>query len=687
SYFTNGLNFDFNVEIPDVASLTLTNSQLGLTGEVHFTTTVGIDFSPPPLAQLATLIAPPLSNYLRIQAPTNISDDDGQIGLFGTTDYDLDGDGDNVNDVQSFDISICCDGSNNNITQTISVTQAESTGWTLTDWVNAVQTKIDTAFAGTSIIQLDGTVVTYSAGDIVVTSEEVFDPVNNTGTGIYRLVFNSYVATPLSLNSGSDLLSGDLQFDLTVEENGGPTTTQTIVVTDTNQTDVNALASDIQAAVDAAFGAGLITVVVLGSAATNDLRIGFQRDENATSDWNAFSIEYNNVASDPMVADLGFSVDEDNVSISTRIAEFFLDNTVLRGYGTLALLDLDATASLGFLGISIVDGTGEVTMMASLSLQDPYTCTDATDPSTCSGPAPANPNRIYFDHLWDAVSGRVEESSPGVPVLAGDNSLLVYKRFLRPFISGFVDINLPIASNPAFPGLDGGPDTLTISITWQKPANPATDTPTNWVDAPPALFTTLNDHDCAGADLSAPDDGLFSGVCESGPGLDITINGSLKDLVDGFRDLDYNTILDGILMVADYLDNLGSPIADLLEAEIPIIDLSINDLLGYADKFHEFVNQVRSDPAGSLQLLEAKLEEALGLPVGSNLVNFAFDLGCDLGNDTPADTSDDCDLVGGPITAGNIVLRLDLNFDLTLSESYPFNLDLQDLADVLPSAM
>ncbi|RMG89643.1 MAG: calcium-binding protein, partial [Chloroflexi bacterium] len=33
------------------------------------------------------------------------------------------------------------------------------------------------------------------------------------------------------------------------------------------------------------------------------------------------------------------------------------------------------------------------------------------------------------------------------------------------------------------------------------------------------------------------------------------------------------------------------------------------------------------------------------------------------------------------------VLRLDLNFDLTLSESYPFNLDLQDLADVLPSAM
>ncbi|RMG85837.1 MAG: hypothetical protein D6712_08790, partial [Chloroflexi bacterium] len=31
SYFTNGLNFDFNVEIPDVASLTLTNSQLGLT--------------------------------------------------------------------------------------------------------------------------------------------------------------------------------------------------------------------------------------------------------------------------------------------------------------------------------------------------------------------------------------------------------------------------------------------------------------------------------------------------------------------------------------------------------------------------------------------------------------------------------------------------------------------------------
>ena len=58
-------------------------------------------------------------------------------------------------------------------------------------------------------------------------------------------------------------------------------------------------------------------------------------------------------------------------------------------------------------------------------------------------------------------------------------------------------------------------------------------------------------------------------------------------------------------------------------AVITVIDVSINELLSFSDEFSAALDQVRNNPAGTIQFLESKLKEAFNLQADSTLIKLA----------------------------------------------------------------
>src|SRR5262249_38231601 len=73
------------------------------------------------------------------------------------------------------------------------------------------------------------------------------------------------------------------------------------------------------------------------------------------------------------------------------------------------------------------------------------------------------------------------------------------------------------------------------------------------------------------------------------------------------------SILDALLAVRDLLNefNVGQ---GLLNAPIPLVDVSVNDLLDFAEKFADALEAAQANPASSLQFLDKTISEAFGLP-------------------------------------------------------------------------
>jgi len=138
----------------------------------------------------------------------------------------------------------------------------------------------------------------------------------------------------------------------------------------------------------------------------------------------------------------------------------------------------------------------------------------------------------------------------------------------------------------------------------------------------------------------------------------------LGDLI-AFDNVEFNfdSILDGLLLVADFLGQFEA--FDFLDEPIPLINLSINDLLSFVDQFRDAVNEARDNPAGTIQVLEDKLKQAFGLPSTSDVIGLSLDM-----------------------TGGAEILRIDLGWDTSFSESLALNLDLglPDFADLAGAA-
>jgi len=128
----------------------------------------------------------------------------------------------------------------------------------------------------------------------------------------------------------------------------------------------------------------------------------------------------------------------------------------------------------------------------------------------------------------------------------------------------------------------------------------------------------------------------------------------------------FDNVMNGLQNVVGFLDgvvaNAGTDIVtEALNNKLPLINKSIAQLVDMAASFSSLLQQLANNPATSLQALETLLENALGLPAGSNLLSY-----------DPNATSGDA---------------LKFNFPLAtkFNQSLPFNLDLSDPTLGLPA--
>ncbi|HBK08994.1 MAG TPA: hypothetical protein DDZ81_24575 [Acetobacteraceae bacterium] len=109
-------------------------------------------------------------------------------------------------------------------------------------------------------------------------------------------------------------------------------------------------------------------------------------------------------------------------------------------------------------------------------------------------------------------------------------------------------------------------------------------------------------------------------------------------------------ILAGLQTVLQVISNDTG--AQILDAQIPIIGVSIGSLLNYAQGFNSFLTNLQSDPAGSVAQLNTIIQEALG-PLGKDVTLSYSSTGA---------------------------LMLGLTFQDNVTQTLPFSLDLATLA-------
>ncbi|RKZ88438.1 MAG: hypothetical protein DRR16_04890, partial [Candidatus Parabeggiatoa sp. nov. 3] len=158
--------------------------------------------------------------------------------------------------------------------------------------------------------------------------------------------------------------------------------------------------------------------------------------------------------------------------------------------------------------------------------------------------------------------------------------------------------------------------------------------------------------------------------------------------LNSFGNFGFDGILDGLQAAADFLSNFES--FDFLDEPIPLINHSVNDLIGFADDFNTALQEARNDPAGSIQKLEGKLENALGLKAGSNLIDMSLlsendgdilKIELNLGTDF----TDTLDIdIGLGDESGPLNLMADANLDATgkLDLDLDFGISLNDPAKI-----
>ncbi len=99
----------------------------------------------------------------------------------------------------------------------------------------------------------------------------------------------------------------------------------------------------------------------------------------------------------------------------------------------------------------------------------------------------------------------------------------------------------------------------------------------------------------------------------------ITIDTSalgLQDLLN-FDDLSFSRILAVLTSIISQMDAFES--SGPLNTKIPLIDVSVKDLLSNVKKFSDALQSMQANPAGTLQTLAQKLTDALGVPTDLSL--------------------------------------------------------------------
>ena len=105
----------------------------------------------------------------------------------------------------------------------------------------------------------------------------------------------------------------------------------------------------------------------------------------------------------------------------------------------------------------------------------------------------------------------------------------------------------------------------------------------------------------------------------------ISLPSNLDDLIGNlslFDDIGFGEILAGLEQLSLFLSQFEA--FGFLSDPLPLVDVSVNDLIGVAIRFNTAVEEARNNPAGTLQALEGKLKEALGLPSDSDFIDLSL---------------------------------------------------------------
>ncbi len=127
-------------------------------------------------------------------------------------------------------------------------------------------------------------------------------------------------------------------------------------------------------------------------------------------------------------------------------------------------------------------------------------------------------------------------------------------------------------------------------------------------------------------------------------------------IADGFDDLNFSSVLDGIESILSLLQNFD--MFDFLDEPLPIIGVNLSEALNYIEDFLDFLDDLENNPAAIVQDLDQLLKEALGLPPNSNAVSLSLD------------------------TSSSDILRINFSFNTSYSGSLPVFIDLVNLLGI-----
>lgn len=140
-----------------------------------------------------------------------------------------------------------------------------------------------------------------------------------------------------------------------------------------------------------------------------------------------------------------------------------------------------------------------------------------------------------------------------------------------------------------------------------------------------------------------------------------------------FDQIKFNNVIQALQAIAEFLKQFES--FDFLDDDIPVLGVSVNDLIDLADDFQAAVDEFYNNPAGGIQSLTQKIQEALGLPNFADLAArdaFFANIGID-----PTSLPADLEQLIQFVIDGD-VLRFDLRLPVGFNKGLNVDLDLGD---------
>jgi Ca2+-binding RTX toxin-like protein len=162
------------------------------------------------------------------------------------------------------------------------------------------------------------------------------------------------------------------------------------------------------------------------------------------------------------------------------------------------------------------------------------------------------------------------------------------------------------------------------------------------------------------------------------PQINVDASGiNLGDL-KAFESLNFQQLIAVLRAVSGVLNSFAD--YDFLEQDIPLLGVSVDELLTIADKFAKAIDELDKSPSASLQSLAQKLREAFGLPKFDNVAArdaFFASLGI-------PDPGELISFVLDKTNAADPLLRMDLRLPVGFSRALPVDLS---LGDILPGGL